>query len=200
MISLVCICLLCSPIMVSAANKTNTTKATTIKAVSSKKLNGVITQKGKKYYYKNGVKQKNCWDKNKKYYFGKNGVAYAAPKAYGCKKNIVVKKIGKYQYGFDVNGRKVTNGVYADSKGKAYYFNKSGTLNTSKTNKINKAAKYMASGKNLRKLLGKELKSKYSSSCMNGVYKDVQLTYPNIYVELGRYKSGKEIVYGIQAR
>ncbi len=58
-------------------------------------LNGIIKKGSKTYYYKDGVMQKNCWSPDKKQYFGKNGVAYAAPKESGYKKNVVVKKIGK---------------------------------------------------------------------------------------------------------
>ena len=58
-------------------------------------LNGIIKKGSKTYYYKDGVMQKNCWSTDKKQYFGKNGVAYAAPKESGYKKNVVVKKIGK---------------------------------------------------------------------------------------------------------
>ena len=73
-------------------------------------LNGIIKKGSKTYYYKDGVMQKNCWSTDKKQYFGKNGVAYAAPKESGYKKNVVVKKIGKKYYGFDRNGYKVKKG------------------------------------------------------------------------------------------
>ena len=87
-------------------------------------LNGIIKKGSKTYYYKDGVMQKNCWSTDKKQYFGKNGVAYAAPKESGYKKNVVVKKIGKKYYGFDRNGYKVKKGVYADLKGTPYYFDR----------------------------------------------------------------------------
>ena len=48
-------------------------------------LNGIIKKGSKTYYYKDGVMQKNCWSADKKQYFGKNGVAYAAPKESGYK-------------------------------------------------------------------------------------------------------------------
>ena len=83
-------------------------------------LDGIVKKGSRTYFYKNGVMQKNCWSPDKKQYFGKNGVAYAAPKVSGCKKNIVVKKIGKKYYGFDRNGFKVKKGVYADAKGTPY--------------------------------------------------------------------------------
>ena len=61
----------------------------------------IVMEKGKRHYYVNGVLQKNCWDPSKTYYFDKKGNAYAAPKDYISKKNVVAKKIGKYRYCFD---------------------------------------------------------------------------------------------------
>ena len=163
-------------------------------------LNGIIKKGSKTYYYKDGVMQKNCWSIDKKQYFGKNGVAYAAPKESGYKKNIVVKKIGKKYYGFDRNGYKVKKGVYADLKGTPYYFDKNGVRVAKKSSQLKKSSKYMANGAKLRKLLGKPSKTRSYSSCMNGVSKDLKLTYENIYVSLGKKIGGGEIVYGIQAR
>ena len=163
-------------------------------------LNGIIKKGSKTYYYKDGVMQKNCWSADKKQYFGKNGVAYAAPKESGYKKNVVVKKIGKKYYGFDRNGYKVKKGVYADLKGTPYYFDKNGVRVAKKSSQLKKASKYMENGVKLRKLLGKPSKTRSYSSCMNGVSKDMKLTYANIYVSLGKKISGGEIIYGIQPR
>ena len=163
-------------------------------------LNGIIKKGSKTYYYKDGVMQKNCWSPDKKQYFGKNGVAYAAPKESGYKKNVVVKKIGKKYYGFDRNGYKVKKGVYADLKGTPYYFDKNGVRVAKKSSQLKKASKYMENGVKLRKLLGKPSKTRSYSSCMNGVSKDMKLTYANIYVSLGKKISGGEIIYGIQPR
>lgn len=163
-------------------------------------LNGIIKKGSKTYYYKDGVMQKNCWSADKKQYFGKNGVAYAAPKESGYKKNVVVKKIGKNYYGFDRNGYKVKKGVYADLKGTPYYFDKNGVRVAKKSSQLKKASKYMENGVKLRKLLGKPSKTRSYSSCMNGVSKDMKLTYANIYVSLGKKISGGEIIYGIQPR
>ena len=109
-------------------------------------LNGIIKKGSKTYYYKDGVMQKNCWSADKKQYFGKNGVAYAAPKESGYKKNVVVKKIGKKYYGFDRNGYKVKKGVYADLKGTPYYFDKNGVRVAKKSSQLKKASKYMENG------------------------------------------------------
>ena len=163
-------------------------------------LKGSIKKGSKTYYYKDGVMQKNCWSPDKKQYFGKNGVAYAAPKESGYKKNVVVKKIGKKYYGFDRNGYKVKKGVYADLKGTPYYFDKNGVRVAKKSSQLKKASKYMENGVKLRKLLGKPSKTRSYSSCMNGVSKDMKLTYANIYVSLGKKISGGEIIYGIQPR
>lgn len=163
-------------------------------------LNGIVKKGSKTYYYKDGVMQKNCWSADKKQYFGKNGVAYAAPKVSGCKKNVVVKKIGKKYYGFDRSGYVVKKGVYADAKGTPYYFDKNGVRVAKTSSKLKAASKYMADGAALRKLLGKPSKTKTLSSCMTGISKDLKLTYANIYVQLGRKTTGGEIVYGIQAR
>ena len=157
-------------------------------------LNGIIKKGSKTYYYKDGVRP------DKKQYFGKNGVAYAAPKESGYKKNVVVKKIGKKYYGFDRNGYKVKKGVYADLKGTPYYFDKNGVRVAKKSSQLKKASKYMENGVKLRKLLGKPSKTRSYSSCMNGVSKDMKLTYANIYVSLGKKISGGEIIYGIQPR
>lgn len=138
--------------------------------------------------------------KGSRTYFYKNGVAYAAPKVSGCKKNIVVKKIGKKYYGFDRNGFKVKKGVYADAKGTPYYFDKKGVRVAKKSNQLKAASKYMADGAVLRKLLGRPSKTKTLSSCMTGISKDLKLTYANIFVQLGKKTTGGEIVYGVQAR
>ncbi|MDD5803086.1 MAG: hypothetical protein PUE78_02055 [Clostridia bacterium] len=205
LIPAMCVFMLQTPVIANAQTGTNDAVTSTIKDPAATpaptvKKNGIYTEKGKKYYYVNGVKKKNCWDKSKKYYFGKNGAAYAAPKAYDCKKNVVVKKIGKKYYGFDRNGCKVKKGVYADTKGTPYYFDKNGVRVTNKSTQLKKASKYMANAKNLRKLLGKPSRTKTASSCMPGVKKDLTLTYANITVQLGRKSNGSEIVYGIQAR
>lgn len=203
LITALCCLMLQMPEAVLANAVVTETAVTQVSSSSSKTvLNGLVKKGSKRYYYKNGVKQKNRWVKVKGYYyyFGKNGVAYAAPNDSAYKQNIIVKKINGKTYGFDRSGRKVTNGVYADAAGKAYCFDKKGVLDKSKTNQINKAAKYMASSKKLRGLLGKPLSTKASSSCLTEIKKDYTLTYRHIMVMVGKRYSGGEIVYGIQAR
>ncbi len=205
LLPVMCAFMLQIPVIANAESVDNSNSTTTVVqdpiATPTPSLPDGIIKKGSKiYYYKNGVMQKNCWSPNKKQYFGKNGVAYAAPKVSGCKKNVVVKKIGKKYYGFDRNGLKVKKGVYADAKGTPYYFDKNGVRVTKKSKQLKAASKYMADGAVLRKLLGKPSKTKALSSCMTGISKDLRLTYANIYAQLGRKTTGGEIVYGIQAR
>ena len=203
LIPAVCLFLMQAPVIASAESDTTTGVAaeTTVTPTPVPAKNGVIKEKNKLYYYKNGVKQKNCWDPTRTYYFDKKGVAVTARKAYGSKQNIVTKKIGKKTYGFDVNGRKVKNGVYADAKGKAYYFDKKGVLSAKKSKRINAAAKPMSTtGSTLRKLLGKPVRTKSAKSCYSGVKKDYRWIYSHIIVQVGKQTNGAFLVYGIQAR
>ena len=173
-------------------------------AASSSRVKKVVMKNGRYYLYQGKTKKKNCWYtyKGRTFYFGnKDGSAYAAPRLDGFKQNIIVKQIGKYKYGFNRYGAKVTSGVYANSKGRAYYFSPKGILNEKKSSQINKAAEYGESGKTLRKLLGKALKSRELDSCAPGVLKDVTLTYSHIVAQLGSLEDGSgEMVYGIQSR
>ena len=201
LIPALCAFMLQTPVITNAATaNSNAVSVYKDPAVTTAKKNGIYTEKGKKYYYVNGVKKKNCWDKSKKYYFGSNGAAYAAPKVYGSKQNVVVKKIGKKYYGFDRNGCKVKKGVYADKKGTLYYFDKNGVRVTKKSTQLKKASKYMANAKTLRKLLGKPSATRTASSCMPGISKDVNLTYAHVYVQLGKKSNGSEVVVAILAR
>ena len=155
------------------------------------------------YFYKNGVMQRELLESRQKAVFiicVKNGKLLTLPQRYtGCKKNIVVKKIGKKYYGFDRNGFKVKKGVYADAKGTPYYFDKKGVRVAKKSNQLKAASKYMADGAVLRELLGRPSKTKTLSSCMTGISKDLKLTYANIFVQLGKKTTGGEIVYGVQS-
>lgn len=162
-----------------------------------------LTASGRKiYYYENGQKVKNCWKKVKgfKYYFGKNGAAYMAPKASGVSKNVVCKKIGGKRYCFDQKGRLVTKGVYADLAGNAFSV-KNGKVDETRTKKIQKALKYLADARNIRSLLGKPKKTKTSSSCFRDGGTDLTLTYPNVVLGLYRDdKGGKEQVLFLDPR
>ena len=194
-----CACMLQSPAVAFADTTADVSQVTT--TVTSEAKQGLKTEKGKIYYYENGVKVKNQWRKTGQYsyYFGKNGAAYTAPKISGMKQNVLVKKIGSKKYGFDRKGHKIISGVYSDEKGVAYVFKK-GVVNAKASTKVNKAARNMVSAKNIRKLLGKEIKTKKYTSCMIIGGKDLKLFYDHIAVQLGQYPDGREVVYGIQCR
>lgn len=172
------------------------------------------------YYYVKNKRVKKKWKTVKttsngkkisyKYYFGSNGRAYAArnlKKSEGYNKNVVLKKIGKYYYGFDNKGHMVKSGYYNDprkfdSNGDTmtYYFDKKGHYNAKKSKAIRKAGAYGRNAKTLRKILGKPKKTKKLNSCFGEPGDDYQLYYTNIYVTIHRYPSGREMVFGIFPR
>lgn len=164
------------------------------------------------YYYVNGKKAKNTWKtvKSYKYYFGSNGRAYMASdlkKTDGYTKNVTVKKIGKYYYGFDRNGHMVKSGYYNDplkydSNGDSlsYYFDKYGHCNFTKSRALRKAGAYGANGKSLEKILGKPKSKKKLNSCSGEPGNDYQWNYANIYVTFHEYPNGRRTVFGIFPR
>lgn len=171
---------------------------------------GLVKSGGKYYYYSGGKKIKKKWKNIKvkengkkvtyRYYFGKDGAAYAAKKVSGMKKNIVAKKIGSKTYGFDRYGH-MMKGVCATSSGKIYFFNNKGVWNKTKSKQYNSAAKYGKNAATIRKLLGTPLKEKTSDSCyLPGQGVDVQVTYENVVLSLFRYNNGTEIVFGVFPR
>lgn len=80
-----------------------------------------------------------------RYYFGKNGAAYQADKDTVGKYGILIKKIDKVYYGFDVSGHTV-KGIRVGSISmydipKLYYFNpKTGAVDNKKTSLYRKYA------------------------------------------------------------
>ena len=198
------LCLLMVQIPVLTVSPAETVQAATVKS-------GLKKEKGKYYYYEKGKKVQNTWKTIKtkengktvscRYYFGKNGAAYAAGKSYG-KYNVAVKKIKGVQYGFDTRGRLV-KGIYVSGDNMKFYaFTKKGVYDSKKSSALRKAAKYGADAAALRKLLGKPLKETTSDSCMtipgtDIALTDVILTYNTFTVSLGRYPDGtKEMIYG----
>ena len=100
------------------------------------KKTGLVKQKGKYFYYQKGKKLKSQWKtvtvkgKKYRYYFGKDGAAYAGKVKYG-EKVPAVKKIGKATYAFDCNGR-MLKGIQVINQ-KFYVFSaSSGKLDTKK--------------------------------------------------------------------
>lgn len=189
--------------------------ATEVQAAKAK--TGLQKEGSYYYYYSKNKKVKNTWKTVKttsngkkvsyKYYFGSNGRAYAAKnlkKSDGYTKNIVLKKIGKYYYGFDSKGRMVKSGYYnnplnMDKNGDSmtYYIDKNGRYNAAKSKAIRKAGAYGADAAGVRKILGKPKKEIKLNSCFGEPGDDYQLNYANIYVTIHRYPDGREMVFGI---
>lgn len=197
------------------------TSSYTTETVQAAKVKKGLKKEGKYYYYYvNGKRVKNQWKTVKvksngktvsyRYYFGKNGRAYAAPNLksdYGYKQNIVVKKIGKYYYGFNRYGRMVKSGYYNnpqkfDKNGDSYtyYFNAKGRLVSSKSKAIRKAAAYGKDAAAVRKILGKPIKEIKQNSCFGEPGDDYMLRYANIDVSVHRYPDGREMMFGIFPR
>lgn len=179
------------------------TMACAVEARAAK--NGLVTSKGKTYFYQNGKKLKNQWKSQTKngkkvwYYFGKDGAAYKAKKVAGMSKNIVVKTIGGKKYGFDRNGYRVS-GTYSTPEGQVYHFAKNGKLDKTTTQKYRKALKYLGDAKKIRKYWGKPKKTAKSSSCFGEGGTDLWLTYDNVYLLIYEDPKGKQQVLGISPR
>ena len=186
--------------------------APSVRAEAATVKKGLVKEGKYYYYYVNNKKVKNTWKtvKSVRYYFGSNGRAYAAPDMTKTDKytmNIVVKKIGKYYYGFDSKGRMVKSGYYNnpqkfDSNGDSmtYYFDRTGHYNAAKSKAVRKAGAYGADMKALRKLLGKPKSVKKLNSCFGEPGDDYQWNYSKIYVTVHIYPDGTGIVFGIFPR
>lgn len=123
----VCITAVC-PVSVPAAAVTQT-QAKTSGGVSVK--NGLKKESGAFYFYKNGVRVKNAFQKVKRngktvtYYFGSDG-----KRVYGK------KTIGKYTYYFDRKSGVMAAKKFVEDKNKTYYLEKNGHMVKNKTKKI----------------------------------------------------------------
>lgn len=204
------LCLVLAQSVFTYFDKADHVQAATVK-------NGLKKEGSYYYYYNKNKKVTNAWKTVKvtangktvsyKYYFGSNGRAYAAKdlkKSDNYTKNVVVKKIGSYYYGFDNKGRMVKSGYYndplkldANGDSYTYYFDKNGRYNAAKSKAIRKAGAYGANAASLRKILGKPKATKKLNSCFGEPGDDYQLNYANIYVTLHRYPDGREMVFGI---
>lgn len=158
----VILCLLCVQVPVISETGTVQVQAAAVKT-------GLKKENGKYYYYVKGKKVKNVWKSVNKtsngkkityrYYFGKDGAAYAGKKVNGVTKPALKKISGSY-YAFDSLGRMmkgtyVVNGVYrtfSSSTGKMtgivkengkyyYYVGAKKAVNTFKTVKIQGSGK-----------------------------------------------------------
>ena len=169
----------------------------TVHAAQDVKTVKVKTDKktGKRYGYdENNQKVTMTWGVTSsgfRYYFGKNGAAYQADKDTVGKYGILIKKIDKVYYGFDVSGHTV-KGIRVGSISmydipKLYYFNpKTGAVDNKKTSLYRKYAV-----------------SKSNTCMLDGNGKDV--TYVYDYVQLNVVRptgkgSSAEVVASITVR
>ena len=196
-----------SAVSVDAAETTQTTQSgqTTVKK-------GLVKEKGKYYFYEvkedgTSARIKNKWKnvkdaktkKTYRYYFGKDGAAYAGSKDMFGRKKLAVKKIGGKQYGFDTNARMI-KGVaasYLNSGEKLYAFNsKTGVYDVPKTKKIRKAYGYEKKAAPLKQLLGQPKKIKKGTGCY-GNGKEYLLYYDNFVLSTGETAKGVEVIFGV---
>ena len=159
-----------------------------------KALKGLQQIKDSFYYFdKKGVVLKNKWKKVKKYYyyFGKTGAAYKA-KASTFEVTFKTYKISGKTYGFDPSSHRVT-GLWATTKGAAYYFNSKGVYDAAKSKSVRALTKSGKKSKNLlaqvKKVCGKPKKTEVVQSCnffdaVDHEYKDYRLFYSHVTVEM----------------
>lgn len=195
------LCLLMIQIPSTAVSQPCSVQAAAVKS-------GLKYENGKYYYYQNGSKIKSKWktvttkdSKGKKvsyrYYFGKDGAAYAGKKRSGVTYCFTVKKIGTKSYGFDYKGR-MLKGIYVSNQEKFYVFDsKTGVYNAAQSSKLNKAAVYNKSSETLRSLLKsrKPVKTESSSSCFFQGGKDIVITYDHYIINYSRNKAGTKEVF-----
>ncbi|MDO4277096.1 MAG: hypothetical protein Q4D16_25835 [Eubacteriales bacterium] len=168
---------------------------------------GLKKENGKYYFYVKGQRVKNTWKNVKttsggkttvsRYYFGKDGAAYAGKRVNGMYVPAVKKINGKY-YGFGVAAR-MLKGIYVVNDRFCVFNSKTGVLDSAKSNQLRKASTYERDAAQLRKLLGKPRKTQVLDSCY-GDGKDLMLYYPNFMVSLFKNTKGKEIVLGVLSK
>lgn len=200
------LCLALVQIPVSMFSSTETVQAAA--------KDGLVKSGSNYYYYSNGKKVTNKWVMKvyvgtdskgakvyKRMYFGSNGAAYRATSSQG---KFVVKTIAGKQWGFDTKGYLMPKGLYVGKKSeKFFYFNATGTVNTSISNAFNKAAKYEKSFSTLSSLLKKygikATKTTSSSTCyFNQKYvggKDYTYTFANFRIGTTKDKNGKNEIF-----
>lgn len=179
--------------------------STTAQAASKK---GLVKEKGKYYYYivkKDGTseKVKETWKTVKvtkngkttsyKYYFGKNGAAYAGSIKNGVKVPTVKKINGRY-YGFGTNAR-MLKGIYLINDKFYVFHSKTGIYDRTKSSKLRNAYGYEKKAETLKKLLGKPKKTEVFQGCY-GNGKEFLLYYPNFVLSTGETIKGVEVIFG----
>lgn len=192
------LCLTCTPVPAMTLAQPETVEAAEVKQ-------GVRKENGKYYYYENGKKLKNTWKtvtipkkggaKVIRCYYGKDGAAYKGKNQYGTNTPKIAKINGK-TYGFGTDCHMLTGTYVADDK--FYVFSKSGALDTAKTNALRKASAYEKSSADIRKLLGKPIKTEVMDGCY-GDGKDYLLYYEKFILFLSK-NNGKEVVLGMISR
>ena len=171
---------------------------------STGRMIGIVSEKGKYYYYtgtkiaKNTFKQVKTTTGTRTYYFGKTGAAYCGKtNAYGEKVPLVTK-INSVYYGFGTTGI-MLKGTYVVNGKFCVFSTANGKYDKTQTAKLRTAAKEGTDAAALRALLGTPVKTETMDSCMgDGV--DELLYYPNFIVSLFKDKSGKETVLGVISR
>ena len=178
----------------------------TAEAASVKK--GLVQENGKYYYYAvnkagKSVKVTEKWKtvkvtKNGKtsysrYYFGKNGAAYAGSEKLGVKTPAVKKIDGKY-YGFGVDA-KMLKGTYFINE-KFYVFSSNGTFDSARSSSLRRAYGYEKKAAQLKKLLGKAKKTESLNGCY-GSGKEYLIYYPNFVLNTGKNAKGVEVILSV---
>lgn len=199
LIAVLCMLLAAGPLQMAA-------QPVIVEAAPLKTISKVVRDKKTQKIYPADSKGKrikltNCWARLKsntsvRYYFGKDGAAYAAKKISGVKYNFITKKIGSYYYGFNTSGRMI-KGTYCSVYGKLYYFStKTGRYDKNTTKKYRAAVGYRKNAATARKYFGRPGKTAKSSTCFAEVGYDLTLTYSHFKLLL--YKNGRtEIVLGV---
>lgn len=208
---LACTLLVQTPVAAgAAAPQSNAAKAVSVEENSlqtAAKKKGLKLERGKYYYYKNGVKVKNKWltlkrnGKYYKYYFRANGAAYAGTKVYGTSVPAVKKISGAY-YGFDRLGH-MLKGTYVVNNKFYVFSSKNGKMNGTLSVKLRAACKQGKSTAALKRLLKniglKPLKVLKAEGCYGPGY-DMLYTYKNFQISAYEDTDGSETFLGLIAR
>ena len=207
---LACTLALQAPVAAGAAAPADNTVKAVLSAENTlqtaAKKNGLKLEKGKYYYYKNGVKVKKKWltlkrgGKYYKYYFGSNGAAYAGTKEYGVSIPAVKKISGAY-YGFDRLGH-MLKGTYVINNKFYVFSSQNGKMNGTLSVKLRSACKYNKSTATLKRLLKniglKPLNVQKLEGCYGDGY-DIIYTYKNFQISAHENLDGTEIFLGLIA-
>lgn len=181
---------------------------TPVTAEAADAKEGLVKENGKYYYYavnKSGksVKVTEKWKtvkvtKNGKtsysrYYFGKNGAAYAGSVKAGVKTPAIKKINGKY-YGFGTDA-KMLKGTYFINE-KFYVFSGNGAFDSARSFRLRKAYGHEKQAAQLKKLLGKAKKTESFSGCY-GNGKEYFIHYQNFILNTAENAKGVEVILNV---